>query len=122
MNKAVLSLNINKTQNALMNEIISERFDLVEFTNVFEATTELKKRKDIEVIIVDMEHSDVDYLNFVYHIKTSKFYNKPMLILTSYHNSTVNDRLKDVQVECLIYKPFSPMEVIRFIEKTLLSK
>lgn len=122
MNKAVLSLNINKTQNALMNEIISERFDLVEFTNAFEATTELKKRKDIEVIIVDMEHADVDYLNFVYHIKTSKFYNKPMLILTSYHNSTVNDRLKDVQVECLIYKPFSPMEVIRFIEKTLLSK
>lgn len=105
-----------------MNEIISERFDLVEFTNAFEATTELKKRKDIEVIIVDMEHADVDYLNFVYHIKTSKFYNKPMLILTSYHNSTVNDRLKDVQVECLIYKPFSPMEVIRFIEKTLLSK
>lgn len=121
MNKAVLSLNINKTQNALMNEIISEKFDLVEFTDVFEATTELKKRKDIKVIIVDIEHADTDYLNFVYHVKTSKFYNKPMLILTSYHNSTLNERLKDVQVECLIYKPFSPMEVVRFIEKILLS-
>lgn len=121
MNKAVLSLNINKTTNALMNEIISEKFELIEFDDVFEAASELKKRKDIKVIIVDIEHENTDYLNFVYHVKTSRFYNKPMLILTSYHNNALNDKLKDVQIECLIYKPFSPMEVLRYIEKTLLS-
>lgn len=81
MNNVVLSINADKAMTFVLESVIEKEFEVITVEDVYAATTQLKKRLNIKVIIVDVDNTQKNVWDFIHHVKTSKFYLKPIILL-----------------------------------------
>jgi DNA-binding response OmpR family regulator len=117
MTRVILSINANKAMSYILESIMDEKFDVIAVDDVYSASEKLKRRKDIRTIIIDIDHSTNEVWDFIHHIKTSKFYNRPIIVLTSDKSNQTNLQAKEAKIRYLLYKPFAPAEIMNQINE-----
>src|SRR5437764_14314522 len=83
MSKSILSINGNKAMNYLLRTLFQKEYRFVPVENIFQAMYQLRSDKSIELLIVDVDYHPQESWEFIEHIKTSKLYNIPLLVLTT---------------------------------------
>lgn len=116
MNRTVLSVNPNKAMNYLLKSVIEVQYKIITVDNVYSATNELKMQA-IKTIIVDLDHSEKEVWEFIHHVKTSRFYFRPLIVLTSDRSIRMNKQVEQARIRHLVYKPFSPDDILKQIDE-----
>lgn len=117
MTKAILSINTNKAMSYVLQSIMNEKFDVIVVDDIYSASEKLKKRLDIKTIIIDIDQSTGEAWDFIHHIKTSRFFYKPIIVLTSDKSKQTNIQAKEAKIKFLIHKPFTPSEILNQIKE-----
>jgi DNA-binding NtrC family response regulator len=121
MSMTILSINGNKPMNFLLQTILSARYDFIPVADVFAAMNELKRRQEIELILIDVDYSAQENWDFIQHIKTSGLYQKPVIVLASDKSKGMDEKMAEEKVYDFVCKPFSPPDLVRTIDKLMLS-
>ena len=117
MRKNILSINSNRPMNYLLQTILSDQYKVIPALDVFQGMYELKRNDEIELIIADVDHNTKESWDFIQHIKTSKLYNKPVIVLTSDKGKRTVEKMAEANVYDFFLKPFDPVELIRTINE-----
>lgn len=108
--------------NFLLQTVLSPRYNLLTVSDVYQGMNELKRRDEVEMVIVDIDFHTQENLDFIQHIKTSGLYqDTPVIVLTSNDNRQ-KDKIDTNQVSNFFYKPFSPLDMLRSIDDLLYEK
>jgi DNA-binding NtrC family response regulator len=120
MRRSILSINGNKPMNYLLQTVISERYDFISASDVFQGVNELKRKPEIELIIIDVDYHTPDSWNFIQHIKTSGLYqDKQIIVLINGESRKVNEKMPGAKEYNFFYKPFSPLDMIKTIDELM---
>ncbi len=116
MRRSILSINGNRSMNFIVQTVLSPRYNLLAVADVYQAMNELRKRDEIEMIIVDLDQHTQESLDFIQHIKTSGLYqDREVIVLASEDNWEKNKSVM-TSVENVFFKPFSPEEMVRSVD------
>src|SRR5215510_8858795 len=119
MNRTILSVNGNKPMNYLLQTVLSTRYDFIPVDDVFAAMNQLKRKAEIELIIIDVDYSTQENWDFIQHINTSGLYQKPVIVLTSDKSKRMDARMTTEKVHDFFFKPFSPPDLLRTIDRLM---
>jgi DNA-binding NtrC family response regulator len=108
--------------NFMLQTVLSPRYNLVPVSDVYEGMSELQKRDEIEVVIVDLDFHTQESLDFIQHIKSSGLYQDTSVIVLSSNNNKENVKIDSSKVTNFFYKPFSPLDMLRSIDDLLYEK
>jgi DNA-binding NtrC family response regulator len=122
MNSTILSINGNKPMNYLLQTALATRYNIIPVSDVFAGMNELKRRDEIKLIIIDVDYSAQENWDFVQHIRTSGLYQKPVIVLASDRSKRMDEEMADERGYDLVFKPFSPPDLVRTIEKLLITE
>lgn len=118
MSNRILSINGNKPMNFLLKSFLSEKYKIITADDVSEGISNLK-RKDIELIIIDLDSNTNENLDFIHYIRSSWIYKRPFIVLSS-KESVVNNLNKEIFINSLL-KPFNPVDLLNMTDQ-LVSK
>lgn len=118
MSNRILSINGNKPMNFLLKSFLSEKYKIITADDVSEGISSLK-RKDIELIIIDLDSNTNENLDFIHYIRSSWIYKRPFIVLSS-KESVVNNLNKEIFINSLL-KPFNPVDLLNMTDQ-LVSK
>lgn len=106
--------------NYLLQTVLSGTYNFIPVKDVFQGIHELKIRDEIDLIIIDVDYHTQENLDFIQHIKTSGLYpDQPVIVLVSKESKKVNEMEMDTGVCDFIYKPFSPLDMIRSVDELM---
>lgn len=119
MSKYILSINGNKAMNYLLQTISKRKFDFVAVRDVFSGMSYLKSKKNIGLILIDIDYEAEQGWAMINHIKTSRLYELPVFILTSYNNEEFQKKCLHYGIEDIFLKPFNPIEIVNACSSSL---
>jgi DNA-binding NtrC family response regulator len=122
MNSTILSINGNKPMNYLLQTALSFRYNIVPVSDVFAGMNELKKREEIKLIIIDVDYSAQENWDFIQHIRTSGLYQKPVIVLASDKSKRMDEKMVEENGYDLVFKPFNPPDLVRTIDRLMISE
>lgn len=106
--------------NYLLQTVIADRYDFIAVSDVFQGVNELKRKQEIELIIIDVDYHTPDSWNFIQHIKTSGLYqDKQIIVLINSESKKVNEKSPEAKSYNFFYKPFSPLDMIKTIDELM---
>lgn len=108
--------------NYLLKTVLSDRYEFLPVPDVFEAVNELKKREEIDLIIIDVDYSTEENWDFIEHINTSRLHQKPLIVLMSDKTKRTDERMATEKVYDFFFKPFSPPDLLRVIDRIMIPK
>lgn len=112
MERAVLSINANKSMNLVLKNIFNKDFVFYSAADVYSGFSLVKAIQAIEMIVIDLDGGCSDCLDFIHFIRSSKIYKKNMVVLSGKDDlANLNSLRKDEGVNVFI-KPFSPAALI----------
>lgn len=119
MSKRILSVSGNQAMNYLLQTIFKKEYELVPVADVFEAMYQLKTDKQIEVILVDVDFQTKKSWELIQHIKTSKLFDVPVIVLATSNNEEIEKNCYEFNVDEIFFKPFNPMDLIVAVKITV---
>lgn len=119
MSKSILSINGNKAMNYLLQTILSKEYEFVAASDVFHAVHYLKANRTIKALIIDLDFQPQQGWDLIEHIKSSRLYDLPVLILATDNNETLRQRCYDYEIDEIFFKPFNPVDLITAIRSTI---
>ncbi len=108
--------------NYLLQTVLSSRYEFLPVQDVFAVVNELRKREEIELIIIDVDYSTEENWDFIQHISTSGLHQKPVIVLMSDKSKRTNERMASEKVYDFFFKPFSPPDLLRAIDRLMVPK
>jgi putative two-component system response regulator len=114
MSKRILSVNGSKAMNYLLQTIFQKEYK-VEQIDVFEAVYQLKSN-NVSAVIVDIDYHPLQGWELIEHIKSSKIFDIPVLVLTTENTETLQKKCYELGVEEIFFKPFNPVDMIATIK------
>ncbi|MEN9512837.1 MAG: hypothetical protein RLZZ390_352 [Bacteroidota bacterium] len=112
MERAVLSINANKSMNLVLKNIFNKDFVFYSAIDVYSGFTILKAIQEIEMIVIDLDEHCIDCLDFIHFIRSSKIYKKAVVVLSGKNElPNLNSLRQDDGVQIFV-KPFSPTALI----------
>lgn len=115
MLKSVICIGPNKAMNYLIVTVFKNLGKLIIAEDVFHGMHLLQQKKDISLIIIDIDSKLKENIDFILHIHSSKLYHKPIIVLGSDHNQKANASLFDGCVYRYFVKPFNPIDLVNCI-------
>lgn len=102
----------------LMETVISQKHNVYSVFNPYQGMLELKKRKQVEAMVIDIDFDTAENLEFIEHIQTSGLYQESVIIVVSNGNE---DHLAEagLEVDEIIHKPFEPKNLVKKIEELM---
>jgi len=100
----------------LFQTIFSNDYRLIPVSDVFRGMHQLRTNKTIEFLIIDIDHEPEQSWEMIQHIKTSKLYDIPVIILTSTTNDTIKNKCYELGIDEIFFKPFNPVDVIAAVK------
>ena len=119
MRKSVLSVNGNKAMNYLLQTCLEKEFQFLPVNNAFEAMHQLKTDKKVCFLIVDIDFHTQQSWELIEHIKSSKLYNIPVLVLATENTEILRHRCYEYEVDEIFFKPFNPVDLIAAIKNSV---
>jgi DNA-binding response OmpR family regulator len=119
MRRSILSINGNRSMNFIVQTVLSPGYNLLPVGDVFQGMTELRRRDDIDLIIVDVDYHSQESLDFIHHVKTSGLYqDRTVIVLASEENWDSSGTTQSI-AEKVFFKPFSPEEMVKQIDEIM---
>ncbi|MBO9659939.1 MAG: hypothetical protein J7527_14060 [Chitinophagaceae bacterium] len=119
MRRSIVSINGNRSMNFIVQTVLSPRYKLLAVSDVYQAMNELRKRDEIEMIIVDVDHHTQESFDFIQHIKTSGLYQDREVVILASEDIWEENKTSITAVENVFFKPFSPEEMVRSIDQIM---
>lgn len=115
--KHVLIVSNKEDCHSLLKQALDKNFSLIKAENEKIAYELLKKNKNIEVVIADVEMSVMDLIR---EIRKNNKYNKTVILgYTQFGNPEQEEELLDIGVNDFVYKTSSLKGIERRVQNTL---
>jgi CheY-like chemotaxis protein len=121
MSKSILSVNGNRAMNYLLQTILEDEFDFVSVSDAFQAMHKLRTKKDICFLIVDLDFHPQQGWELIEHIKSSKLYRIPVIVLATENTDILRHKCYEYEVDEIFFKPFNPVDLIAAVGNTISS-
>lgn len=119
MSKCILSVNGNRAMNYLLQTIFENHYDFVPVNDVFQALYKIKTNRNIQALILDIDFETEEIWNLVEHIKSSKLFQIPIIILSTSNSDEINKKCYDYEIDEIFFKPFNPLELTTAVSSIL---
>jgi CheY-like chemotaxis protein len=119
MSKSILSINGNHAMNFLLQTIFENEYSFVPAGDVFEGMHLLRKNKSISALVIDLDFHPQQCWDLIEHIKSSKLYRIPVIVLTTDNNDTLRQKCYAFEVDEIFFKPFNPVDLIAAINSLM---
>ena len=120
MRKNILSINGNRPMNYLLHTVLSGKYNFIPVSDVFQGINELKKKEEIDLILIDVDYHNQESWDFIQHIKTSGLYqDMPVIVLITKEKKVISEQYAASRVYDFFYKPFSPLDIIRTVDEIM---
>lgn len=116
MSKSILSVNGSRAMNYLLQTIFESEFRFVPADNVFNATHYLRTDRQIDVLMVDVDFQPQQVWDFVQHIKSSRLYRVPVVVLATCNDDILKHRCYEYEVDEIFFKPFNPEDLVAAVK------
>jgi DNA-binding response OmpR family regulator len=100
----------------LFQTIFKEEYQLIPVAEVFTGMRQLRTNKNIEFIIIDVDYETEQSWEMIHHIKTSKLYDIPVIILTTSNNDIIKNKCYELGIDEVFFKPFNPVDVLAAVK------
>jgi CheY-like chemotaxis protein len=118
MSKSILSVTANRAMNYLLQTIFEKEYEFVPVNDVFQAIQQLRANKKIGFLIVDLDFHPQQGWELIEHIKSSKLFSIPVIVLATENTETLRQRCYKYEVDEIFFKPFNPVDLIAAIGNT----
>ncbi len=105
--------------NYLLQTIFKKEYELMPVTDVLHAMYQLKVDKNIELIIVDVDYETKRSWELVQHIKTSRMFSIPVVVLATANNELIEKNSYEYNVDETFFKPFNPADLVSAVKATV---
>ena len=119
MSKSILSVNGNRAMNYLLQTILEKEFQFVPVNDVFQAMHQLRTNKKVCFLIVDLDFHPQQGWELIEHIKSSKLYRVPVIVLATENTEILRQKCYEYEVDEIFFKPFNPVDLIAAIGNTV---
>ena len=119
MSKSILSVNGSKAMNYLLKTILEKEFQFVPTPDVFQAVHLLRYNESISAMIVDLDFHPQQAWDLIEHIKSSKMFQLPVIVLTTENNDVLRQKCYEYEVDEIFFKPFNPLDLIAAIKSMM---
>jgi CheY-like chemotaxis protein len=116
MNKSILSVNGNKAMNYLLQTILEKESDFIPVSDVFQAMHVLRREKTVMALIIDLDLQQQQAWELIEHIKSSKLFHLPVIVLATDNDDTLRQKCYEYEVDEIFFKPFNPLDLIAAIK------
>jgi len=119
MSKSILSVNGNTAMNYLLQTILKGKYEFLPATNVFQAMQQLRTNKKIGFLIVDLDFHPQQGWDLIEHIKSSRLYRIPVIVLATENTELLRQKCYEYEVDEIFFKPFNPIDLMAAIGNTV---
>lgn len=105
--------------NYLLHTIFEREYKFVPVTDVFQAMHQLKLNKQVDALIVDVDFQPQQGWELIQHIKTSKLYKIPVIVLATDNSEAVKQKSYEFELDEIFFKPFNPVDLIAAIKSLM---
>lgn len=119
MSKSILSVSGSRAMNFLLQTIFEKEFSLVVAAEVLEATRLLRTNAQISALIVDVDFQPQQCWELVQHIKSSRLYKIPVIVLATENSEMVKQKSYEFELDEIFFKPFNPVDLIAAIKNLM---
>ena len=119
MIKSILSVNGSKAMNYLLQTILEREYHFLAASDVYQGMHFLRTNKRISALVVDLDFQPQQSWSLVEHIKSSKLYKIPVIVLTTANNETLRHKCYEFEVDEIFFKPFNPEDLIAAIKSMM---
>ncbi len=119
MSKSILSVNGNRAMNYLLQTIVEREYRFIPAADVFQGMHSLKTNKKIGALVVDLDSQPQQSWELIEHIKSSRLYRIPVIVLTTENNETLRNKCYEFEVDEIFFKPFNPEDLIAAIKSMM---
>lgn len=119
MSKSILSVNGNTAMNYLLQTILKGKYDFLPAANVFQAMHQLRTNKRIGFLIVDLDFHPQQGWDLIEHIKSSRLYDLPIIVLATENTELLRQKCYEYEVDEIFFKPFNPIDLMAAIGNTV---
>lgn len=116
MTKSILSVNGHRAMNFLLQTLFEKKYGFVGVNNVFQAINYLKNSDSFKILFVDLDFQTQQGLELIEHIKSSRLYKIPIIVLLTSCDDSIKQKCFDCGVDEMFFKPFNPIDLIRSLE------
>jgi len=114
--QAILSVNGNKAMNFLLQTVFEKEFDFLPVSDVFHGMHIIRNEKNISALIVDVDFQPQQTWELVQHIKSSKLYEVPVIVLATENSDSLQQKTYEYEVDEIFFKPFNPVDLISAVK------
>jgi DNA-binding response OmpR family regulator len=114
--QAILSVNGNKAMNFLLQTVFEKEFDFVPVADVFHGMHIIRTEKNISALIVDVDFQPQQTWELVQHIKSSRLYEVPVILLATENSEVLKQKTYEYEVDEIFFKPFNPVDLISAVK------
>lgn len=119
MSKSILSVSGNRSMNYLLQTILEKEYQFVPVSDVFQAMHQLRTNKEVCFLIVDIDFNAQQGWDFIEHVKSSRLFHVPVIILATENTETLREKCYKYEIDEIFFKPFNPIDLIAAIGNTV---
>lgn len=119
MSKSILSVSGNKAMSFLLQTIFEKHYPLLALTEVWQATQHLRSNRQIGALIVDVDFQPQPCWDLIHHVKTSRLYKVPVIVLVTDNTEVVKQKSYELELDEIFFKPFNPIDLIAAIKNLM---
>ena len=121
MKQSILVVEENIAIKFLLTTVLQSKYKVTGCNNCYAAINELKK-KDIDLVIVNIDSLDSINIEFLNHINSSSLYSEiPVIAISKSNDPSLRKTCLDMGVIYYFEKPFDPRVLIGKVENALLT-
>ena len=115
MAKSILIVSGSTAMNYLLQTVLKKEYEIISVSDVFQAMQHLRKNKSIGTILIDLDFQMQHGWELIEHIKSSRLFKLPVIVLSTDKNDTLKKKCYDFEVDEIFIKPFNPLDLIAAI-------
>jgi DNA-binding response OmpR family regulator len=116
MSKRILSINGNKAMHYLLQTIFKNEFQVLAVMDVYKGMHILKTDNEVDLLIVDVDFEAEQSWEMIHHVKTSRLYEVPVIVLTTSNTDTIKNKCYELGIDEVFFKPFNPVDLIAAVK------
>lgn len=105
--------------NYLVQTCLEKKYKIIPVNDVFQAMHRLRTNKEICSLIVDLDFNPQQGWELIEHIKSSRLYLLPVVILATENSETLRQKCYEYEIDEIFFKPFNPVDLVAAVENTV---
>jgi CheY-like chemotaxis protein len=111
MSRSIISVNGSKAMNFLLRTTLEKDFAFYSVSDAFQAMHRIRTGSMPTLLIVDTDFHTQQCWDFIQHIKSSKLYRLPVVVLSSMNDDLLHRKCYEYEVDEVFIKPFNPEDI-----------